>query len=151
MKRTSIRRYKRQGGNAAIEFALGFAFLWSIVSGIYQMGHSLYTYNQLSVGIANAARFAGRESIVPSKEQYKARIRNVAVFGNPDGTGTAMVRGLSAANIDVDIEEDTAGVPKNVTVSVNNFAIDGVFWTTSLVDKPYSTARYAGRYQPFGA
>lgn len=149
MKEVTHQRKKAQRGNASVEFAMSFALLWSVVSGVYQLGHSLYVYNQLSVATANAARFAGRDGIGAAKETFSTRIKNVAVYGNPEGTGEAMVKGLSTANIDVDIEEDTAGVPRNVTVSVNQFKVDGVFWSTNLVDKPYSTVRYAGRYQPY--
>ncbi len=151
MRTTTITRKRRQGGNVSIEFALSFALLWGLVSGVYSMGHSLYTYNQLTIAVSNAARFAGRDGIVPSKEQFKDRIKNVAVYGNPEGTGSPVVSGLQTSNIDVEIEEDSAGVPRNVTVEVSSFNIDGVFWKTNLVNKPYATSRYAGRYQPYGA
>lgn len=149
MKPVTRQRRKAQRGNASVEFAMSFALLWSVVSGVYQLGHSLYVYNQLSVAMSNAARFAGRDGIGAVKTTFSDRIKNVAVYGNPEGTGEAMVKGLSTSNIDVDIEEDTAGVPRNVTVSVNQFQVDGVFWSTNLVDKPYSTVKYAGRYQPY--
>lgn len=149
MKPVTLQRRNAQRGNASVEFAMSFALLWSVVSGVYQLGHSLYVYNQLSVAMSNAARFAGRDGIGAVKNTFETRIKNVAVYGNPEGTGEAMVKGLAASNVDVDVEEDTSGVPKNVTVSVNQFKVDGVFWSTNLVDKPYSTVRYAGRYQPF--
>ncbi len=149
MRIVSLQRQKAQSGNASVEFAMSFALLWSVVSGVYQLGHSLYVYNQLSVAMSNAARFAGRDTIGATKSVYSNRIKNVAVYGNPEGTGEPMVKGLTAANIDVDIQEDAEAVPSNVTVGVNQFKVDGVFWSTNLVDKPYSTVRYAGRYQPY--
>ncbi len=149
MKQVTRQRRNAQRGNASVEFAMSFALLWSVVSGVYQLGHSLYVYNQLSVAMSNAARFAGRDSIGAAKDAYTNRIKNVAVYGNPEGTGEPMVKGLTASNIEVDIQEDAEGVPRNVTVAVNEFKVDGVFWSTNLIDKPYSTVRYAGRWQPF--
>ncbi|MBM3755836.1 MAG: pilus assembly protein [Acidobacteria bacterium] len=149
MKQVTRQRQNTQRGNASVEFALSFALLWSVVSGVYQLGHSLYVYNQLSVAMSTAARFAGRDSIGSVKDGYSNRIKNVAVYGNPEGTGEPMVKGLATSNIDVDIQEDGEGVPRNVTVGVNQFKVDGVFWSTNLVDKPYSTVRYSGRWQPF--
>ena len=120
------------------------------MAGVYQLGSSLYTYNQLTIAVSNAARFAGRDGVVPSKDQYLGRIRNVAVFGNPEGTGTPIVSGLQTSNVIVSLEEDTAGVPRNVTVRIRNFAIDGGLTRTTLTNKPYATSSYAGRYQPYG-
>ena len=124
----------------------------SIVNGgVYSLGHSLYAYNQLTVAVSNAARFAGRDGLGSSTSQFADRIKNVAVYGNPEGTGNAMLTGLQTSNVNVAIEQDSAGVPRNVTVGIQNYTIDGVFWTTSLINKPYATARYAGRYQPYGS
>lgn len=144
-------RDRRQRGNVSIEFALSVTLLWTMVGGVYSLGHSLYAYNKLTVAVSNAARFGGRDGLGSSVTQFADRIKNVAVYGNPEGTGDALLTGLQTSNVDVAIEQDAAGVPRSVTVGIQNYTLDGVFWTTSLINKPYATARYAGRYQPYAS
>ena len=142
-------RKRRQRGNLSIEFALSVTLLWTTVGGVYSLGHSLYAYNQLTVAVSNAARFGGRDGLGSSVTQFTDRIKNVAVYGNPEGTGDAILTGLRTSNVDVAIERDSSGIPRSVTVGIQNYTLDGVFWQTSLKNKPYATARYAGRYQPY--
>jgi Flp pilus assembly protein TadG len=148
----SSRRNARhcEKGNFTIEFAISFALIWGLMTTVYGLGQALYTYNRLQVAVSNASRFAGRDGIQPSKSVYISRVKNQVVYGNPEGTGTATVPGLSTGNVDVTLDEDSAGVPRNVTVKVNSFVVDGIFWKTTLTNKPQLTTRYSGRYQPYG-
>lgn len=155
LSKTGIRsarwsRSARQSGNFTLEFAVSFALIWGLLTSVYGLGQALYTYNRLQVAISNASRFAGRDGIPAAPSTYIARVKNQAVYGNPDGTGTPLVPGLAAGNIDVAIESDSSGVPRNITVKVTSFPLDGVFWKTTLTNKPQLTTRYAGRYQPYG-
>jgi Flp pilus assembly protein TadG len=143
-------RRARQKGNFTLEFAISFALIWGLLTSVYGLGQALYTYNRLQVAVSNASRLAGRDGIPAAPATYVNRVKNQAVFGNPDGTGTPLVPGLTTGNIDVAIESDSSGVPRNVTVKVTSFALDGVFWKTTLTNKPQLTTRYAGRYQPYG-
>jgi Flp pilus assembly protein TadG len=136
-------------GNATLEFALSFGLLSILISGIFQLGHSLYIYNQITVAVANAARYAGRDGIQSPDSAYQTRVKNVVVYGNPEGTGTPQVTGMSTSNVSVTIQRDAEDVPQTFTVAVTTFAINGVFGTITLSGKPFSTVRYAGRYQPY--
>ena len=145
-----VRRRSRQAGNFTLEFAISFALIWGLMTSVYGLGQALFTYNRLQVAVSNAARFAGRDGITAATSTYRTRVKNQAVFGNPEGSGTALVPGLTTDKIDVAIEGDGAGVPRNVTVKVTSFPLDGVFWKTTIANKPQITTRYAGRYQPYG-
>ena len=49
------------------------------------------------------------------------------VYGNVAGTGSPILTGLSTANIDVQYQGGTAGVPDTVKVSVINYKHQPVF------------------------
>lgn len=149
MKAITPNRITRQAGNLSLEFALSITLLWMGVAGTYSIGSALYTYNQLTIAVSNAARFAGRDGITTSASSFQTRVKNVAVYGNPEGTGTALVSGLTPSSIDVEIQSDAAGVPLTITVEVTSFTISSMFWTVSVGNKPFATSVYTGRYQPY--
>ena len=66
-----------RGGSAALEFALSFVLLWTVLSGVFQFGYAMYTYENLAGAVTPAA------PLTPI----------VAAFA----------RGAASRNIDVDI------------------------------------------------
>ncbi len=145
------RNPKGRRGNAMIEFALSFTFLFSALAGAFQFGYSFQIYNTLESGVRDAARYASLRvydsaSSSPSAA-YLSAVRNMTVYGDPDGSGTAIVPGLAPANISVTMTFDH-GVPYQVTVAVVNYPIDAVFATFTLNNKPAASFPYLGRYAP---
>ncbi len=97
--------------------------------------------NTLASGVRDAARYASLRiydsASSPPSAAYLSAVRNMAVYGNPDGSGTAIVPALAPANISVTKTFDH-GVPYQVTV----------FATFTLNNKPAASFPYLGRYAP---
>jgi hypothetical protein len=84
-------------GNAMVEASLVLTLALVLIVVILEVGMALATYQAMTENCRRAARYA----VVHPYEETK--IKNVAVYGNPDGTGSAMF-GLSVDNVAVEVE-----------------------------------------------
>ena len=100
----------RQRGLALIEFTLAAPPLLLLLFGSVEFGHFLIQYSTLNDGVRNAARFvagqalSGQSGVLLQGSQWSTLAtqgRNLAVYGNAAGTGTALLPSLSPAQITV--------------------------------------------------
>ena len=143
-------------GNAMVEFALASAILIPIFVGTFQCGYTFYVYNLLCTQIRAGARYASirtfRCTDATSITKFKTAVANMVRFGNPDGTGTIIEPGLTAAEVDVEIKDktgadaDASHLPIYVTVSTASYKVDAVFKTFTFTGKPILRFQYVGRY-----
>jgi Flp pilus assembly protein TadG len=149
------RRSRR--GSALLEFAVASIILVPCVTATFQFGYSFYVYNQLESAIASGARYASFRTYRALNggtdyTKFQTAVKNVVVYGNPDGTGPAQARGLAPGNVTVTLSPSTAGtIPNTVAVSINSFTIDTVFKSYTLTGKPFVSLEYVGRYAPLEA
>jgi hypothetical protein len=80
-----------------VEASLVLTLALVIIVAILEMGMALATYQAMTENCRRAVRYA----VVHPYEE--AKIKNVAVYGNPDGTGSAMF-GLQTENVAVRLE-----------------------------------------------
>jgi Flp pilus assembly protein TadG len=134
MKRSTYAR----AGNAMVEFALVFGLLWLLLTGCFRVGYAIYLYQSVLNAVAGAARYAARVDFDEPGHTFVARVRNMAVYGDPAGGIAPLAPGLTTDNISVTWEYDAKSVPVTLTVSVMGFGWSG---------KPSITVRYAGSYK----
>ena len=133
-------------GSAAIEFALSFTLLWLLLSGGFQYGYSIFAYSSLLNAVAGAARYAARVDFDEPDHTFVSSVKNMAVYGSPTGSGTALAPELTVANISVTWTKDATGMPITITVSVVDYTAHPVFQSLSWSGKPSVTVRFAGRF-----
>jgi Flp pilus assembly protein TadG len=138
----SLRRIR--GGNALLEFALAFSLVWACLAGLTEYGQAMHVYNVLAIAVDDAAVYAQKVDFDSSAQTFVTKIKNVAVYGNDSGTGTALVNGLTASKISVTWTTDSGGVPQTITVAVQNFSTNALFATLNWNGKPSSTVRFLG-------
>lgn len=115
---------KRQTGVAIIEFALILPFLLLLSITTAEFGRAIWQYNTLTKSVREAARYLSIQT--PGTRITEAR--NLLVYGNLDGTGTPLTRGLTEAQVP-DPTWQTAGsnpVINTVTVRINGFAFQSM-------------------------
>jgi Flp pilus assembly protein TadG len=142
---------KRERGSALVEFALSFGLLFPVFAGVFQFGYAYYIYNTLENAVRGGGRYASVRAYdsatsTPSSA-YLAAVRNMVIYGNPSGTGTAVAPGLAPEKVTVSIAMDR-NAPVRVTVGITNYTIDAVVRTFTLVSKPRVTFAYMGRFAP---
>jgi Flp pilus assembly protein TadG len=112
------RRVSSRGeqGQVIVEFALVGLVFFFIVFGIMEFSRALYTYNTLVQSTRAAARWAVVNGVSGNS------VQNVAVYGNPAGSGAPLLTGLTTSNISVsiaDLERDSKNVAITQKVSVS--------------------------------
>lgn len=134
-------------GSAALEFALSFLMLWTILSGVFQFGYAMYIYNSLECAVVGAGRYAARVDFDSPAHTFVTQVKNIAVYGNPSGTGTALAPGLTTAKVNVTWTVDSMGVPQTITVAISSYRVDAIFKSYIFTNKPRITVSYLGSYK----
>ena len=155
MRRPGNRARWRDGrrGNAMVEFALSFGFLFSVFAGVFQFGYVYFLYNQLENAVRGGARYASLRAYdsataTPS-DGFAAAVKNVVVYGNPAGTGAAIAPGLTPEKVSIAVVMER-NVPRKVTLSIVNYRLDAVVTSFTLNGKPKVSFPYMGRFAPPG-
>ena len=104
---------KRERGVALTEFALTLPMLLMIMLPILEFGRAYYQYNTIAKSVRQAARYLSVRS--PGIDTDKAR--NIVVYGNPAGSGTPLVPGLSLSNVPAPTYCTTGSYPVLNTVT----------------------------------
>jgi hypothetical protein len=138
-------------GNAVIEFALSFGFIFAVLTGIFQFGYAFWVYNNLESAAMAGARYASLRTYdstgsTPSNA-FQSAVQNMVVYGNPNGGSQPVVPKLSASHVKLEVILDR-GVPRKITVSITGYQIDAVFKSFTLTGKPKVAFPYVGRYAP---
>ena len=121
---------QREKGVALTEFALALPMLLMLMLPILEFGRAYYQYNTIAKSVRQAARYLSVRS--PGVDADKAR--NIVVYGNPAGTGTPLVPGLSLSNVPTPTWSTTGSYPvlNTVTVTVTGYTfvplVKGVSW-----------------------
>lgn len=135
MSRESTRR-RLQSGSALIEFALSLILLATLLTGIFQAGYTLYTYETLIHAVRAGARYAALGAPGASEEpEFAKSVRNLVVYGDPkpDAKAKPIAPGLAPDQVELSIE------PTAATVSLRGFTIDAGFRKISLDGRPTVT------------
>ena len=142
---THTKRHIKQKGNAIVEFALGWSVLWLLFAGIYQYGYAFYVYNVLQTSVANAAQIGSKLSYdTGSPSTFTTAVQNMVLYGDTTAGTKTITPGLTASNVNINVNPEDS-MPTDITITINNFNIDTIFWTWSLTGKPRVTTVYLGQ------
>lgn len=128
---------KAQNGVALVEFALILPLLLLLTFATTEYARAIYEYNSLTKSVRNAARYLTTKAYGPTgclsaKQAYHTTATNIAVYGNPAGSGQPLARGLTTANIaagDICYAASTGSVPTihTVTVTIRGYTFQSLF------------------------
>ncbi|HEV2198752.1 MAG TPA: hypothetical protein VGR73_02955 [Bryobacteraceae bacterium] len=135
-------------GNALLEFALGWWFIWLLFSGVYQIGYAYYVYNSLLTSVTNAAELGSKLGYDNgSPGTYTTALKNMVVYGDEAAGTTPIVPNLTTAMVTVNVTtQGSVGAPSDVTIYINGYTIDALFSKFNLTTKPRATAAYFGQF-----
>ncbi|QGY00206.1 pilus assembly protein [Roseovarius faecimaris] len=96
---------ENEDGVVLIEALLALPILLILAVGILEFGNMMWQRQQLQVGVRDAARYWSRCRPLANGATYMPctidKARNIAVFGNPDGTGNPRVPGWSISDVTI--------------------------------------------------
>jgi Flp pilus assembly protein TadG len=149
----SKRRFGSRRGNALIEFALAAMVLTYALTGVFQLGYSMYLYNEIVGAVRAGARYASLAKLSNAGDKsiptaYSTAVKNMVVYGttNPSNGAQPVAPNLSTANVNLAMTWDSGSVPTDCTVSISSYTIDAVFTTFTLTNKPSYKIHYFGQY-----
>lgn len=100
-------KLKNQKGTAIVEFTIVLPLLLLIMLGIGEMGHFIYQFNSLNKCVRDGARYLSENSrqgstgtiINLTSSPIVAQVKNMTVYGNPNGSGAALLPGFTIGNV----------------------------------------------------
>jgi Flp pilus assembly protein TadG len=110
MRLHGFKHPQRQQGLAMVEFTLVLPVLLLLLLAFGEFGRMLYQYNVLLQASRDADRFVASQAWnstlgqVALSNTLLTQTKNVAVYGVPANTGTAVVSGLTTGNVVVAAE-----------------------------------------------
>jgi len=115
----------RQRGTAIVEFALILPLLLLLTMITTEFGRAIYQYNTIVKSLRGAARYLSIQT--PSTKTDEAK--KLVVFGNVAGTGSALVPGLTVANVATPTWQTTGADPliNTVTITVTGYKFRPLF------------------------
>ncbi|AFY21265.1 TadE/TadG family type IV pilus assembly protein [Pseudomonas sp. UW4] len=105
MRLHGFKHPQRQQGLAMVEFTLVLPVLLLMLLAFGEFGRMLYQYNLLLQASRDADRFVASQAwdstlgTVALSDTLLTQTKNVAVYGVPANTGTAVVSGLTTGNV----------------------------------------------------
>jgi Flp pilus assembly protein TadG len=105
MRLHGFKHPQRQQGLAIVEFTLVLPVLLLMLLAFGEFGRMLYQYNLLLQASRDADRFVAGQAwdstlgTVALSDTLLTQTKNVAVYGVPANTGTAVVSGLTTGNV----------------------------------------------------
>jgi len=138
-------------GVQLVEVALVIPIMLLLFGAVAKFGRYFYEYTTAAKAARVGARYLVSKSVT-SATNYEAQAKNLVVYGNIAGTGTAVLPGLTTANVQVDYIGGTSGVPDVVKVSIVNYQHQSIVnlgallkntaLSTNVDVKPSVTMRY---------
>jgi Flp pilus assembly protein TadG len=102
-------------GATLLEFAIGITVFAIAMFGVMEFGRALWVHNALTDAARRGARYATLHAQVDS-----ASVKNVVVYGNPEGSGQPMLNNLTTEIVNVDY--DNFGLNDGtVSVSIDEY------------------------------
>lgn len=125
LTRVSSRFSRDTEGAILVEALIALPVLLLLTLGILEFGNMMWQRQQLQVGVRDAARYWSRCRPVANGAAFMpctaAQARNIAVFGNPQGSGNPRVPGFATTDVTVEpgTPDPTPGPTDLVTVSAS--------------------------------
>jgi Flp pilus assembly protein TadG len=121
-----LNRFRRDDrGVQLVELAIVLPILLLLFGAVAEFGRYFYEYTTVAKGARLGARYLAAKSA--TNTNWQANAKNLVVFGNTAGTGSPILTGLSTANVTVEYQGGTTGVPDRVKVSIVNYKHAPVF------------------------
>ncbi len=106
---------RTQRGIAAVEFIISVPLILIILAGIVEFGTALIRYNTLNQMASDGARYAVTEiygTTTSDQIADETAIKNMVLYGDPDGGTTPLIATLTAEDIEITQEN------KYVTITI---------------------------------
>lgn len=121
-------RFRRdEQGVQLLELAIVLPIMMLLFAGVAEFGRYFYEYTTLAKGARLGARYLASKSVMSTENDWQGNAKKIVVYGNVAGTGDPIMPGLSIANVDIQYQGGTTGVPDTVTVKIIDYPHESLF------------------------
>ena len=114
-----IKNFKQdERGATLVEYAISATVFIMAVFAVLEFGRALWAHNALNDAARRGARYAVLHNSTGAED---TRIKNLVVYGNPDGGTTPLLPGLSTANVQVSRTTNFSVNSGTATVSITGY------------------------------
>lgn len=112
----------KQRGLASVEFAIGTMVILVLMLVAAEIGRIYYSYNTLTKAVRSGSRYLSTQamnsaSVVDLTGYKKRKTRNLVVNGNPGGSGSSLLEGLTTNDISISHYQSNEAISQYVQVS----------------------------------
>jgi Flp pilus assembly protein TadG len=128
-------RRKNERGATLVEFAIAVTVFLTVMFAVLEFGRLLWVHNALTDAARRGARYATMHT-----QGSIDQVKNVVVYGNPEGTGQPMLTNLSTTNVTVNYDNFNLN-DGTVSVSITSYQFQFVlpFVGTNITMPNYTT------------
>jgi Flp pilus assembly protein TadG len=124
---------REERGAQLVELAIVLPIFLMLFGAAAEFGRYFYEYTTLDKAVRAGSRYL---TTAPVNGAEDTKAKNIIVFGNPAGTGTPVVKGLTTANITITRTGGVPVLPQTVTVQITNYKHQPVFDLGKLIKVP---------------
>ena len=144
-----VRFARNERGVQLAELAIVLPIFLMLFGTTAEFGRFFYEYTTLAKGARAGSRYLVTAPVTADED---AIAKNIVVYGNPAGTGSPIVAGLTTANVTITRAGGVPALPETVKVQITNYQHQPIFDLGKIVKsntlsmsidvKPSVTMRY---------
>jgi Flp pilus assembly protein TadG len=127
------RLMRNERGVQLAELALTLPIFLLLFGATAEFGRFFYEYSTLAKAARAGSRYLATAGVSAADD---TAAKNIVVYGNPDGTGTPVVKGLTTANVTITREGGAPKLPETVKVQITNYKYQPIFDLGALTKTP---------------
>lgn len=132
--RLRVKRFARdERGLQLAELAIALPICLLLFGATAEFGRFFYEYSTLAKATRAGSRYLATAAVEATED---TRAKNIVVYGNPEGTGSPVVKGLTTANVTITREGGVASLPETVKVQITGYKYQPIFDLGALTKTP---------------
>jgi Flp pilus assembly protein TadG len=133
-KYRSVDRFARdERGTQLVELAIVLPLFLFMFGAAAEYGRYFYQYTTLDKAARAGSRYLTNVGVSGAED---AKAKNIVVYGNPAGTGSPVVQGLTPAQVVITRAGGSPSVPQTVTVQILGYKYQPVFDLGKMINAP---------------
>lgn len=132
--RLRIKRLARnERGIQMVELAIVLPIFLMLFATTAEFGRFFYEYSTLAKATRAGSRYLVTVGVDANED---TRAKNIVVYGNPEGTGSPVIKGLTTANVTITRQGGAPALPETVKVQITGYKYQPIFDLGALTKNP---------------